>query len=294
MHRKRFTLALLIATGLGGCAMAADRGPSALPTEGFVSSDGLRIRYQRSGAGPPLVLVHGWGSTAHSNWVATGWVALLAPRRTVIAIDVRGHGRSDKPHARAPYSYAAMSRDVLAVLDAHGIERADFVGYSMGAFMGAWLLGHHPDRFRRMVLGGIGDETPASAAQGDAIAEALRAPELTAVTDPAARAVRRFVERGEPVDLIALAYSAEQMWPEGYPLTVAGPGVGAAAVPVLVVNGTDDHPYVDTADRFVEALADGCHLTLPGRDHLTAVADPQFKAAVIEFLEEGAESGTVP
>jgi len=131
---------------------------------GYIESDGLQIYYQQVGEGPPLMLVHGWGTDAQSNWVDTGWVKVLEELRTVVSIDVRGHGRSDKPYALEPYSYAAMSRDVLNVMDALNISKTDFMGYSMGSFMGAYLLGHYPHRFTVMVLGRIGDETESSAA----------------------------------------------------------------------------------------------------------------------------------
>lgn len=179
-----------------------------------------------------------------------------------------------------------MSQDVLAVMDALQIARADFMGYSMGAFMGAYLLGHHPQRFSAMVLGGIGDETAASAAQGAVIAAALRAASLNEITDPMGRAVRSFVETNPDNDLEALAYSAQQMWPEGYPLQIAGAGLADAELPVLIVNGSNDHPYVDSADQLAAALRNGQHVRIPDVDHLTAVADERFKERVIEFLTE--------
>ena len=123
---------------------------------GKVNSEGYEIHFSVTGEGSPMLLVHGWGADASSNWETTGWVDTLLKLRQVISIDVRGHGRSAKPHALEPYSYAAMCQDVLAVMDALGVEQADYLGYSMGAFMGAFLLGHHPLRFRSMVLGGIG------------------------------------------------------------------------------------------------------------------------------------------
>ena len=298
-----FAFALLL-TALVACSQSADvvapaTSNSALSgstplgatllDEGFVESDGLEIFFQRFGEGEPLILVHGWGSDSQANWIDTGWVDALSEIRQVIAIDVRGHGKSEKPLALEPYSYAAMSTDVLAVLDALGIETCDFMGYSMGSFMGAHLLAHSPERFTSMILGGIGDETEESAAQGVAIARALRAASLEEIEDERGRAVRRFVEANPRNDLLSLAFSAEQMWPEGYPLEVAGPNIATAEFPVLVVNGDDDHPYVESADRFVSALPNGRHVRLPGVDHLTAVTDQRFKALVVEFLESQPE-----
>lgn len=248
---------------------------------GYAVSDEYRIYYEQHGQGAPMILVHGWGADTQSNWKTTGWIDALAPHRRVVSIDIRGHGLSDKPYADAPYSYAAMSRDVLAVMDHLELQKADFLGYSLGAFVGAYLVGHAPDRFNSMVLGGIGDETDQSAAQGAVIAEALlnNNPE-----DEAGRQVRRFFSANPNNDLTALAHSARQMWPEGYPLKLAGSGIVQATLPVLVINGSDDLPYVLTARNFVEALPGGVYQEIPDRDHLSVVGDPRFKQAVIEFL----------
>ena len=234
-----------------------------------------------------MVLVHGWGADAHSNWVETGWTSALSAIRTVITLDVRGHGQSDKPHTEAPYSYTAMSADVLSVMDALAVERCDFLGYSMGAFMGAWLLGHRPERFRRMVLGGIGNETEESAAMGEVIADALRATDL-ANAHPYGRSVRQFVETLPHNDPEALACSAARMWPEGRPAEVAGSGASQANLPVLIVNGEEDEPYVSSAHEFARVLPHARMETLPGCDHLTAVSNSRFKDVVLRFLSNPA------
>jgi pimeloyl-ACP methyl ester carboxylesterase len=251
---------------------------------GFIDSDGLQIYYEQVGTGLPMILVHGWGADTQSNWVDTGWVNALKHHRTVISIDVRGHGKSAKPHTLGPYSYAEMSRDVLNVMDALTVEKADFMGYSMGSFMGAYLLGHYPERFTSMVLGGIGNETQSSAAQGSVIARALRATDPASIDNSAGKSVRRFVETNPNNDLEALACSALKMWPEGYPLKIAGEHIGQADFPVLIVNGDQDYPYVDSADDIAAALPRARHKKLPGADHLSAVTHPLFKDIVIDFL----------
>lgn len=254
---------------------------------GFIDSDGLQIHYEQAGTGLPMILVHGWGADTQTNWVDTGWVNALEHHRTVISIDVRGHGKSAKPHALNPYSYAEMSRDVLNVMDALTVEKADFMGYSMGSFMGAYLLGHYPERFTSMVLGGIGNETKSSAAQGSVIAQALRASDPASIDNPAGKSVRRFVEANPNNDLEALACSALKMWPEGYPLKIAGKNIGQADFPVLIVNGEQDYPYVDSAGDIAAALPRAWHKKLPGADDLSAVTHPLFKDIVIDFLNAG-------
>jgi len=264
--------------------MAQDGQDLELSLSGYTISDGLQIYFEQSGIGPPMILVHGWGSDTQHNWVDTGWISLLGKHRTVISIDVRGHGKSDKPYSLAPYSYAAMSGDVIAVMNELDIDTADFLGYSMGSFMGAHLLGHQAQRFTSMVLGGIGDETDLSAAQGTSIAQALRASNLADINSAAGRSVRKFVEANPNNDLAALAFSALKMWPEGYPLNIAGPNIRLAQFPVLIINGENDRPYVDSADELAAALPNGKHIRIAGTDHLTTVTDDYFKQVVVDFL----------
>jgi hypothetical protein len=82
----------------------------------------------------------------------------------------------------------------------------------MGSLMGAHLLGHHPERFIAMVLGGTGDEAELSAAQGSVIAQALRVPDLLSISNPADKNIRKFVESNPNNDLESLADSALKMW----------------------------------------------------------------------------------
>jgi pimeloyl-ACP methyl ester carboxylesterase len=253
---------------------------------GTATCEGLEIHYREFGAGPPIVLVHGWGSDLEHNWVATGWVDALRPLRRVIALDVRGHGRSAKPRAQARYGYRPMSRDVLAVMDALHIERADFLGYSMGAFIGICLLADSPKRFASMILGGIGDESPASASACQAIAAGLRAVDSAAIADPIGRAARAFVAANPTSDLEALALSALEMWPQGHPLELGGPSLREARVPVLVVNGSEDRPYVGSDERLVAALPRARLVRIPGADHLSAVSAPRFRDEAIAFLRQ--------
>jgi pimeloyl-ACP methyl ester carboxylesterase len=257
--------------------------PPALPA-GFVDSDGFQIHYESWGAGAPIVLVHGWGSSIRENWVRTGWVEALRAERRVVALDVRGHGDSDKPHDQAAYSYSRMARDVLRVMDRLGIAKADLLGYSMGSFMGASLLGQAPGRFSSMILGGIGDETDQSLALLPRIVAGLRAENPERLTDPVSLGYRKYVDADPRNDREALALAALQMWPEGFPLRLIGSSVAQLDVPVLVVNGATDHPYIDTVHGLIDACRGAELAVIPDRDHLSVVADPRFKEHVLKFL----------
>jgi hypothetical protein len=93
--------------------------------------DQIEIAYLDEGEGDPIVLIHGFASTAAINWVHPGWVTTLTKaRRRVIALDNRGHGASSKPYDPAAYHSATMAEDVRALLDHLGVARADVMGYS--------------------------------------------------------------------------------------------------------------------------------------------------------------------
>ena len=119
----------------------------------FFDSNGVRIRYVEQGSGPPVVLLHGFSGNLDASWVETGVLPKLATDYRVIALDSRGHGKSDKPHD--PKSYGLqMGQDVVRLLDHLHIARAHIVGHSMGAGITAKLLTTNPDRFLTATLSG--------------------------------------------------------------------------------------------------------------------------------------------
>jgi pimeloyl-ACP methyl ester carboxylesterase len=168
-------------------------------------NDQIEIAYLDEGEGDPIVLIHGFASTAAINWVHPAWVTTLTKaRRRVIALDNRGHGASSKPYDPAAYHSATMAGDVRALLDHLGIARADLMGYSMGARIAAYLALAHPDRVRSLILGGLGSRLVDGAGLPTSIADALEAPSLSAVSDAQGRVFRAFAEQTRS-DLKALA-----------------------------------------------------------------------------------------
>jgi pimeloyl-ACP methyl ester carboxylesterase len=117
----------------------------------------VEIAYLDEGEGEPIVLVHGFASNKEVNWVHPGWVStLVRAGRRAIALDNRGHGASTKLYDPALYGSALMAEDVRALIDHLGIDRADIMGYSMGARITAFLALAHPARVRSAILGGLG------------------------------------------------------------------------------------------------------------------------------------------
>jgi pimeloyl-ACP methyl ester carboxylesterase len=120
----------------------------------FADHGEVQIYYEVEGEGPPILLAHGLtGNTTF--WRAYGYVEPLKDKFRVILFDARGHGKSDKPHEPAAYDLRLMAGDGLAVLDALGIGRAHFWGYSMGAAIGFGLAQQFPERLTSLIAGGI-------------------------------------------------------------------------------------------------------------------------------------------
>jgi len=117
------------------------------------SSDGSRIAYERVGSGPAIVLLHG-GMQSRQAWHAAGYIRELQSDFTVLAIDIRGHGDSDRPTSPIAYSVDRHCDDILAVVDHAGIERFILWGYSYGANIGRYLAARS-QRVLRFVMVGI-------------------------------------------------------------------------------------------------------------------------------------------
>jgi pimeloyl-ACP methyl ester carboxylesterase len=165
------------------------------------SSDGVRIAFidvpASKGPGDPVLLIHGFASTHAVNWVNTLWTKTLAGAGyRVIALDNRGHGQSDKLYDPAAYHSSIMAEDARRLFDHLGLERADVMGYSMGARITAFLALQHPGRVRSIMLGGIGIKLVEGVGLPTSIADAMEAPSVDAVTDPTARGFRPWSRSG--------------------------------------------------------------------------------------------------
>jgi pimeloyl-ACP methyl ester carboxylesterase len=242
------------------------------------TADGVRIAWEEAGRGAPVVLIHGFASDRVQNWRAPGWYQTLTEAgRRVIALDCRGHGESGKPHD--PDSYGdRMVDDVAAVMAAAGVSDADVMGYSMGGMLTMGLMMRHPAKVRRAVIAGVGVTYFREAGiRRDAIADALAASDPSTIIDPIQKQFRIFAGQAGK-DLAALAACMRK------PRTVfAREQLRTWPGPVLVVCGEKD-VLTGAPDGLAEAFAGGRAVTVPSRDHMTAVGDKVYKQAVLEFL----------
>jgi len=245
----------------------------------IASFDGTKLYVEEEGDGPPVVLLHGLTSSIDGNWRQPGiWQALLEAGKRVIGFDARGHGRSDKPHDPAAYENQAMARDVQVLFDHLALDRADVVGYSMGAVTALRFAPNEP-RLRRLVVGGIGGD-PAEWASGDAIIRraarmlaGIEATDPSALDDRLARRARRLMEaRGNDLKAMAAVLRARNPRTEGSNLS-------AIAVPTLVVCGDRDA----SPEPLAAALPAGTALILEG-DHEGVVVNPELATAIARFI----------
>jgi pimeloyl-ACP methyl ester carboxylesterase len=242
----------------------------------------VEIAYLDEGEGDPILLVHGFASTKNVNWVYPTWVSDLRKNgRRVIALDNRGHGESAKLYDPAEYSIAMMAGDVTALMDHLKIERADVMGYSLGARMTAWLGLTRPDRLRSAILGGIGMAMVDGGGPGENVAAALEAPSLEEVTDPVGRTFRAFADQTRS-DRRALAACLR-----GSRGLMRRDEVAGINVPVLIAVGTTDE-VAGSAHGLGELIPGSQVLDIPGRDHMRAVGDKVYKTGVADFLSRRA------
>lgn len=215
----------------------------------FTAPDGTRISYLAEGTGPPVLLLHGFVSSA-TSWWKIGAAQRLAGTRRVLAPDIRGHGQSGKPADPAFYGRRLLD-DATRLLDLEGHEAADVAGFSMGAELGLALAAFHPDRVRSLTLAGSG-WSPA-----DIVGEYRKWFGILAATSGAPDALRALIDAvpevtGLPRETIA-----------ALPMPISG----------IIGARDDERPYME---RIREARPEFRPVILPGLDHLGTWRSPDF------------------
>ncbi|OWY30274.1 alpha/beta fold hydrolase [Herbaspirillum robiniae] len=244
----------------------------------FALSDGRRIHYQVEGEGPPLLLHHGFTSSLEA-WRFFGFASALRERYQVIMFDALGHGLSDKPHDTAAYSQPQRCRDALAVLDALGIARAHFFGYSLGGWVGYGLVRHAPERLASLILGAAHPYEDRS--WGGFAGIDGRDPEQfistfeTLLNEAISPQVKMLI-RGN--DLVALAAAAQQPRPSQEDL------LARMALPCLLFCGDADARH-GAVQRTAALLAQGEFVSLPGVTHFGGLMQSELVLPpVMDFL----------
>jgi pimeloyl-ACP methyl ester carboxylesterase len=290
----------LLAFLIPGCVplRSFDEIRRAAPAGDFVRVGGQLVHAEQSGAGEPVVLLHGFGASAYS-WRKV--IPALAERYRVVAIDLNGFGYTERPRDLASYTREGQGRLVLDVLDALRIERAHIVGHSYGGGITLWLAARHPERFLSMVL--VDSSAPTYANDRRSYAASLKP--LTALF------LRSIVLRPSTVrrGLLRSFHDPSLVTPElvqayfdririegvidayyGLTVPVRGPAetvdLAKIAVPALVVWGADDRAIpMQDGRRETAKLPHSRFVVLPDTGHIAMEEKPEeWLRTVLPFL----------
>jgi len=252
----------------------------------YSTANGIKIYYEVSGEGFPFVMVHA-NPFDHNLWMYQ--IAHFSTYFRVIAVDIRGYGRSDKP--TTPFSLNDMAGDILGVCRDERVAQAILGGVSVGSGIGLLLGLDHPEMFKALILvggnsggaGSIEDRIYGYTKIGIEKYHIQHLKELVAPDFPETKLGRyllnTFVERdprlsGESIAQIFRARGGTDMTPR----------LGTMKVPTLVINGEYDNS-LKAGQRTASLIPGAVHKVLPKTGHACNIEDPAtFDEFVIEFL----------
>jgi pimeloyl-ACP methyl ester carboxylesterase len=243
-------------------------------------SAGADLHYEDRGGGAPVVLLHGFTSSFRGTWERTGWVDLLvASGRRVVGLDFPSHGESQRVDDVRRCDAEQLAADVVALLDEVRIDKADVLGFSMGAGIALRIAMADPHRVDRLVLGGIGD--PAlnglhDPQQLEAIAAAFGAEAADEVADPVAARIRKNAELAGVDPRALLPFLQTGGWPGG--LDELRP----VTAPILLFVAARDQ-YMTKTEELRRWLRHAEVLELPDDHHHVCGSEP-LKRRVLAFL----------
>jgi pimeloyl-ACP methyl ester carboxylesterase len=257
-----------------------------LPVRHFRGRDGVELAYREAGEGRPLVLIHGYFSTAAVNWVRYGHVATIAARgHRVIMPDLRGHGDSAKPHDAAAYPPDVLTDDGFALIEHLGLTDYDLGGYSLGGRTAIRMLvrGAVP---RRAIVAGMGLEGIVHVGGRNAFFRRILTNLGSFERGSPEWMAEAFLKTvgGDPVALLHVLGTSVDTAPEA---------LARIGMPTLVLVGAEDDDN-GSAQALAAILPDGEYAVVPG-NHMSAVTRPGLGAAIADFLgdERGLKAGRV-
>jgi pimeloyl-ACP methyl ester carboxylesterase len=247
------------------------------PTTGYAPVNGLEMYYEihGSGSGEPLVLLHGSFMAISNNW--TGWIGELSKARTVIAVEMQGHGRT--ADINRDFSYESLADDIAAMLEYLKIKQTDLLGYSMGGGVAMQVAIRHPEKVRKVV------SISAFFRRDGLVKEALEAfPKLTADTfkgspieteykklSPTPNEFPNFVKRVIALELKPYDFGASKL--------------KATRAPFLFIHGDADGVRLDHIAEMFRLKGDEIHGDLQQRSESRLAVLPD--ATHVTLMEKG-------
>ena len=256
----------------------------------YVENDGINIYYEVEGEGAPLMLLHGLAGSLN-GFRNLGYTEKLSKEHQLILIDARGHGRSDKPHQPEAYRLKLFVNDTLAVLDELGVEKPHFLGYSMGGMVGLGIGVYSPDRFRSLIIGGMGmreRDTEMSIKRDQVLIErfqkgidamwSMRAGNLQGLPSEVVSRIKEEFYLNDPEALLAFLSVREHVGFEDL--------LPSLELPCLFYAGDQDILY-DGAKQTAELIQNARFVSLPGLDHVGAIRhNDKVLPHVLSFIKE--------
>lgn len=238
----------------------------------FSSFDNTKIYYESRGNGEPVVLIHGFIVNS-SSWKRTAlYTDLLNAGYKVILFDLRGNGKSDKPHDSTAYKDDAEAKDIILLLNRLGIKKYTAIGYSRGSIITARLL-VLDKRLQAAVMGGMGtDFTNPDWPRRIMFYHALRGDDI-----PELKPVIENIKK-QNLDQVAL------MWMQRYQPSTGIKTLNKVKQPILVICGDKDSDNGSASD--LAKVFKHCSFELVPGNHGSAYHTNEFSGKVISFLRK--------
>ncbi|OAN47554.1 2-succinyl-6-hydroxy-2,4-cyclohexadiene-1-carboxylate synthase [Chloroflexus islandicus] len=269
-----------------------------------ISLNDLTLHVALAGAGPPLLLLHGFTGNGQT-WQPL--VPSLAAHHTLVMVDLIGHGQSDAPADPARYAIEQCVADVLALIDQLSFTRVDLCGYSMGGRIGLLLAAGAPERVGRQVLigasPGLADpaERAARLASDEALAERIEREGLEWFVEYWAAQPLFASQRRLPAEVRA-AQRAQRLAGSacGYANALRGMSVGrqpslwaalpAIATPTLLITGALDEKFCVIGAQMAALMPHARHVIVPDAGHAAQIEQPAMVGRLIsDFLAEATD-----
>jgi pimeloyl-ACP methyl ester carboxylesterase len=242
----------------------------------FVSAvDGVKLFYEETGSGAPLIFVHEFAGDAESWRLQIGF---FSRRYRAIAFNARGYPPSDVPEDPAAYSQAQAVADIVAVLDGLRIARAHVCGLSMGGYSALHFGLDHPDRALSITVAGCGYGS------GPADREKFRrdVQDVVAQFDAGWEEFHRRLAAGSAQGHALTMRGVQMTRPSVFDL---GERLEQLRVPTLVMTGDEDDPCLEPALFMKRKIASAGLLVLPRSGHAINLEEPEaFNRGLLDFL----------
>jgi pimeloyl-ACP methyl ester carboxylesterase len=258
----------------------------------YAKVNGLNMYYQDQGSGPPIVLIHGGIGTSEFNWAPM--IPILAKQFRVIALDSRGHGKTDNPSGE--FGYRLMADDTVALIKELGLEKPIIIGWSDGGQIVLEIGINYPGLSRALIPGGV------LSRMSDHYRNGMSA---FGANGPGDVDFNKFREvypdfASLMVDIHSPVYGSDyfenslfpnisKMWfnPQEFPEDK----VSKIADPTLVLQGDRDEVIpIEEAVRIYRLIPNAELAVIPGADHMACTTQPERVAGIVLDYVERLES----